>query len=87
MQMVFVIVGGQGVGLAVELEFASGNAVAITADEGAEIRRFFLVLLQVGQAYHYARLIAVFIGRNPTGYNTAVIGDLNGYPVFIGECK
>ena len=37
-QVVGAVVGGQGVFLAVEFEFAFGNAVGVAADERAENR-------------------------------------------------
>src|SRR5437870_5182667 len=85
MQAVFAVIGSKGIGAVADFEFAIGNAVAIPANQGAEIRRFGQVAAKAVKTQHDAGLFTVLVGGNPGSDHAAVGGYLYLYAVFVGQ--
>ena len=69
------VVGGQGCGHTVEGEAALGNAVAVAADEAAEVGRAGAVALQVVKAEDHVTGLPTAIGNLEADHGAAVITD------------
>ena len=75
MQGVGAVVDRQRVFLAVERELALGDAVAVAADQRAEVRAVLDVIGQVVVAEHHVAEVAVAVGHLQEDDEAAVIAD------------
>ena len=85
MQVVLAIVLGQRIGLAVELELAPGDPVAVASHQAAEVRTLGKVSGQVVVAEHDVAQLALTIRNQQRPHDPAVGGDGRAETVAIGQ--
>ena len=61
--MVLAIVDGELVLDAVEREASFGDAIAVTADQRAEVRMWFEVAVEIVEAEHHVVKLSIAIGN------------------------
>jgi hypothetical protein len=75
MEMVGIIVGGEGVGLAMKREGPFGDSVAVTANRGAKIGMASFIRLQILEAKSDILKLPVSIGDVHLGEKGAIGAD------------
>ena len=87
MKVVDPVVGGETVFLPIDGEFAFGNAVAVAADHGTEVRFVhgvdvvFNTAVAQGDVFH----LAIAVGNDDGGDDGTIVGDTYLHAVFVFE--
>ena len=86
-EVVGAVVGGQGIGLAVQRELALGDAVGVAAGDGPEEGMSGKVVLERIQRQGDVGQVALPIGRLDRGEDRAVGHHLDRQPMGVGQGK
>lgn len=84
-KMIRLVVNGKRIGFAVERKFSLGDAVAISADNGTEVRFVYSVdiVFQPVVAKRDVRKVSVAVGHRNRGNGGAVVGNLDNSAMFV----
>ena len=85
MKRVGIIIGGQLVGMAIQLETPAGDTVAVTADHRAKIRAILDIGIQVVVAQDNITQLTIFVGDLQGNHNAAVSHDARLSATIISQ--